>query len=202
MAMRWCVHRAVKIIKQEVMNCQAKEKERSKDQSRNIDALIKSRKDLPHIPQIYNRTPKEISTMLFRSLAVATAIACAPAALAFAPNLHSTIRSSALRVATPITPPSDLITKEANIKPTKRTNPTIDPFNPEFARIQNVPYSDAFPNSTKEYKTAIHEPTGHELKVPFRRVHLEDEDMEYLDLYDTSGARDIDPRDGLPKVRF
>ena len=45
-----------------------------------------------------------------------------------------------------------------------------------------------------------HEETGHELQVPFRRVHLEDPDMEYLDLYDTSGPRDINPNDGLPKV--
>mmetsp|Transcript_1487 Transcript_1487/g.3132 ORF Transcript_1487/g.3132 Transcript_1487/m.3132 type:complete len:626 (-) Transcript_1487:349-2226(-) len=137
--------------------------------------------------------------MLFRTLAVAAAL-CSPTAVAFAPSV-TTQRTSALRVATPITPPSDLITKESNIKPTKRTKPTVDPFNPEFDRIQSVPYSDAFPNSTKEYTTVVHEPTGHELKVPFRRVHLEDEDMPHLDLYDTSGPRDIDPNLGLPKVR-
>ena len=32
-------------------------------------------------------------------------------------------------------------------------------------------------------------------------MHLEDEDMPHLDLYDTSGARDIDPKEGLPKLR-
>lgn len=45
-----------------------------------------------------------------------------------------------------------------------------------------------------------HEETGHTLQVPFRRVHLEDPDMEYLDLYDTSGPRDVNPHEGLPKV--
>lgn len=64
-----------------------------------------------------------------------------------------------------------------------------------------MPYNDAFPNSTKEYKTVTHELTGHHLKIPFRRVHLEDEDMKYLDLYDTSGPRDVNPNDGLPKLR-
>ena len=76
----------------------------------------------------------------------------------------------------------------------------MDPFNPEFERIQSVPYNDAFPNSTKEYKTVTHEETGHTLQVPFRRVHLEDPDMQYLDLYDTSGPRDVNPHEGLPKV--
>jgi len=66
-------------------------------------------------------------------------------------------------------------------------------------------YSDAFPQSTKEYKTVTHEPTGHVLKVPFRRVHLEDEDLEenerHLDLYDTSGPQGHDPKLGIPKIR-
>jgi len=137
--------------------------------------------------------------MLFRTFAVAAAL-CSPAA-AFAPSL-SAQRSSALRVAAPIErEKSDLISKEANIKTTRRTKPTIDPFNPEFSQIQNVAYDEAFPNSTKEYKTVTHEPTGHVLKIPFRRVHLEDEDMPHLDLYDTSGERDVDPKEGLPKLR-
>jgi len=142
--------------------------------------------------------------MLYRTLAVAAAL-CTPAA-AFAPALPAH-RTSALRVATPIdtsveaNPVSDLISREANIKPTRRTKPTIDPFNPEFGRIQSVPYNDAFPNSTKEYRTVTHEPTGHVLKIPFRRVHLEDPEMPHLDLYDTSGPRDIDPMEGLPKLR-
>lgn len=135
--------------------------------------------------------------MLFRSFAVAAAL-CAPAAFAFAP-ISTPAASSALRVATPIN--EELITKEANIKGTRRTKPTKDPFNPEWDRIKSVPYSDAFPNSTKEYKTVTHEPTGHTLQVPFRRVHLEDPEMPHLDLYDTSGARDVNPKDGLPKIR-
>jgi len=98
-------------------------------------------------------------------------------------------------------PIEDLISKEANIKPTYRSKPTLDPFNPEFERIKSVPYNDAFPKSTKEHKAVVHEGTGHVLQVPFRRVHLEDPDEPYLDLYDTSGPRDVDPRAGLPKLR-
>ena len=48
---------------------------------------------------------------------------------------------------------------------------------------------------------AVHEPTGHTLAIPYRRVHLEDPDMPYLDLYDTSGPRDVNPHEGLPKIR-
>jgi phosphomethylpyrimidine synthase len=135
--------------------------------------------------------------MQFSSLAVVTALCSSSAAFAFAPSTRSS--ASALRVANPINV-DELVTKEANIKSTSRTKPTLDPFNPEFERIQSVPYNDAFPNSTKEYKTVTHEETGHTLMVPFRRVHLEDPDMKYLDLYDTSGPRDVNPHEGLPKV--
>ena len=62
-------------------------------------------------------------------------------------------------------------------------------------------YNDAFPNSTKEYKIVTHADTGHELQIPFRRVHLDDPDQPHLDLYDTSGPRDVNPHDGLPKIR-
>ena len=140
--------------------------------------------------------------MQFSSLAVVTALCSSWRAYAFAPSSNNSIQrasSSRLNVANPIKV-DDLVTKEANIKSTLRTKPTLDPFNPEFERIQSVPYNDAFPNSTKEYKTVTHEETGHELQVPFRRVHLEDPDMEYLDLYDTSGPRDVNPHEGLPKV--
>lgn len=98
-------------------------------------------------------------------------------------------------------PLEDLVTREANIKSTLRTKPTLDPFNPDFESIKSVPYNDAFPQSTKEYKDVVHEPTGHKLRIPFRRVHLEDPDQPYLDLYDTSGPRDVDPKKGLPKMR-
>lgn len=94
-----------------------------------------------------------------------------------------------------------LVSREANIKPTRRTKPTLDPFNPDFASIDSVPYNDAFPQSTKEYTTVIHEPTCHVLKVPFRRVHVEDEDEPFVDLYDTSGPQGIDAKVGLPKLR-
>ena len=138
--------------------------------------------------------------MLFRSLVVSAAL-CAPAAIAFSPSLsHRASLTSALKVATPIST-DELVTTEANTKETRRTEPTVDPFNPEFSRIQSVPYNDAFPNSTKEYKTVTHAETGHVLQVPFRRVHLEDPEQPYIDLYDTSGPRDINPHDGLPKIR-
>ncbi|EEC46047.1 predicted protein [Phaeodactylum tricornutum CCAP 1055/1] len=98
--------------------------------------------------------------------------------------------------------PQDLVTKEANVKPAgTRTKPTVDPFNPNFESIASVPYNTAFPSSTKEYKTVVHEATGHRLHVPFRRVHLEDPDQLYLDLYDTSGPQGVDPKKGLAKLR-
>jgi phosphomethylpyrimidine synthase len=99
------------------------------------------------------------------------------------------------------TDPQEWVTKEANIKPTRRTVPTIDPFNPDFERIEPVPYDAAFPRSTKEYQTILHESTGHILQVPFRRVHLDDPDQPFLDLYDTSGPRGVDPKIGAPKIR-
>lgn len=95
----------------------------------------------------------------------------------------------------------DLVTREANVKPTRRTKPTVDPYNPDFASIPSVPYDEAFPKSTKEYKVVVHEPTGHVLNVPFRRVHLEDKESPYLDLYDTSGPRGVDPKVGIAKIR-
>lgn len=142
--------------------------------------------------------------MLFRSIAVATAVCCAPTALSFVPassRISRSAPSSSLSVATPINDVDHLVTKEANVKSTTRTKPTVDPLNPEFSRIESVPYNDAFPNSTKEYKTVTHEPTGHVLKVPFRRVHLDDPLRPHLDLYDTSGPRDVNPHDGIPKIR-
>lgn len=139
--------------------------------------------------------------MLFKTVAL---VALVGKASAFVPT-SSVARPSSLKVVSEpegtVNPLEGLVTKEANIKPTMRTKPTVDPFNPEFERIESVPYSDAFPNSTKEHKTVIHEETGHELQVPFRRVHLEDEDMPYIDLYDTSGPRDCDPKEGIPKIR-
>lgn len=148
--------------------------------------------------------------MMFRSVAVATALL--PAVLAFAPSstFRAPTRHSPLSVASEevtstfnpgVNPLEDLVTTEANIKPTRRTKPTKDPFNPDFESIKSVPYSDAFPNSTKEYKTVTHPETGHVLNIPFRRVHLEDENLPHLDLYDTSGARGVDPKEGLPKIR-
>jgi len=66
-------------------------------------------------------------------------------------------------------PLEDLVTREANVKPTRRTKATVDPFNPNFESIRAVPYHEAFPQSTKEHVTVIHEPTGHVLEVRNRR---------------------------------
>jgi phosphomethylpyrimidine synthase len=77
----------------------------------------------------------------------------------------------------------------------------VDPFNPDFESIESVAYNTAFPGSTKEHKQAVHEATGHVMQVPFRRIHLEDPDQPYLDVYDTSGPQDINPKVGLPKIR-
>jgi len=128
-----------------------------------------------------------------------------PGACAFAPNTFG-FRQVALNVATdPINTealPLDLVTREANTKPTRRSKPTIDPYNPDFESIPSVPYDEAFPSSTKEHRAVVHEPTGHVLNVPFRRVHLdESSEKPHLDLYDTSGPRGVDPKLGLPKIR-
>jgi phosphomethylpyrimidine synthase len=134
---------------------------------------------------------------MFRSVAIAALLA---QAASFVPSAAFRVSSSLKVISDPL--PTDLlVTKEANVKPTKRTKPTVDPFNPEFERIQSVPYNEAFPKSTKEYKVAIHAETGHELHVPFRRVHLEDPDQPYIDLYDTSGPQGCNPKEGLPKLR-
>lgn len=66
-----------------------------------------------------------------------------PAIAAFTPSPWTPSRTTSLRVISD--PTQDLVTKEANIKSVKRTKPTVDPFNPEFERIQSVPYNDAFP---------------------------------------------------------
>mmetsp|Transcript_6852 Transcript_6852/g.14069 ORF Transcript_6852/g.14069 Transcript_6852/m.14069 type:complete len:639 (+) Transcript_6852:248-2164(+) len=150
--------------------------------------------------------------MLFRSLALFGALTC-PIAVAFAPSatrhhrslsplsvLSNPVESSSNSTAAAV-PLSDLVTKEANIKSPLRTKPTLDPFNPQFDLIQSVPYNDAFPQSTKEYRQVLHSPTKHVLQIPFRRVHLSDPDQPSIDLYDTSGPRGIDPKEGLPKIR-
>jgi phosphomethylpyrimidine synthase len=125
------------------------------------------------------------------------------AATAFVPSNRSFKAASTLNVLKE--PESiesiDLVSREANIKPYRRTKPTIDPFNPDFGSITPIPYNTAFPASTREHTEVTHEPTGHVLQVPFRRIHLEDPEQPYLDVYDTSGAADCNPSLGLPKLR-
>jgi phosphomethylpyrimidine synthase len=145
--------------------------------------------------------PLNIS-MMFRSVAVAALMAHMSSA--FAPVAFTTSKPSSLRVVADPTADSsarNLVTKEANVKSTRRTKPTVDPFNPDFDSIESVPYNEAFPQSTKEYKTVTHKETGHVLNIPFRRVHLEDPDDPILDLYDTSGPQGHNPKQGIPKLR-
>eukprot|EP00640_Fibrocapsa_japonica_P000772 CAMPEP_0113952890 /NCGR_PEP_ID=MMETSP1339-20121228/90675_1 /TAXON_ID=94617 /ORGANISM="Fibrocapsa japonica" /LENGTH=609 /DNA_ID=CAMNT_0000961565 /DNA_START=47 /DNA_END=1873 /DNA_ORIENTATION=+ /assembly_acc=CAM_ASM_000762 len=79
---------------------------------------------------------------------------------------------------------------------------TKDPFNPEFFD-QTTTFEEAYPSSTKEFKQVVHEPTGEVLKVPFRRIHLTDEDPghEFIDVYDTSGPQGVHCKEGLSKLR-
>jgi len=138
---------------------------------------------------------------MFRNLTLFVALAATPV-FGFAPI--STTRVSKFAPFGVVTDPmkmEDLVTKEANTKKTRRTKPTKNPMSPEFEQIRSVPYNEAFPSSTKEYKTVTHDDTGHVLNVPFRRVHLEDPDEPHLDLYDTSGPQGIDPKLGIPKLR-
>lgn len=86
-------------------------------------------------------------------------------------------------------------------KPTARSSSrrrNSDPYNPSF--VESPLYNECFPNSTKEYASVEHGPTGQVLYVPSRRVHLTDLEPP-LDLYDTSGPQGVNPRKGLPKLR-
>ena len=148
--------------------------------------------------------------MMFRSTGIMLMALASPAfdfAVAFAPVSSHANFNFALGVATDPTKKlssdeiAELVTKEANIKTTRRTKPTKDPMSPEFEQIRSVSYNDAFPGSTKEHTTVTHPETGHILNVPFRRVHLQDPDQPHLDLYDTSGPQGCDPKGGIPKLR-
>lgn len=86
----------------------------------------------------------------------------------------------------------------SSVKGVGRTRPTADPAAPDFMPIPS--FQECFPNSTKEIREVVHEPTGTILKVPFRRVHLSGGEPPF-DTYDTSGPQDVNPRSGLPKLR-
>jgi len=136
---------------------------------------------------------------IFSSLSLATCL-LPTSSVAFQP--FSAPRRSNIALRATIEEELDLVTKEANMNApgSGRSKPTSDPFNPDFERIKAVGYNEAFPSSTKEYTKVIHEPTGHELAVPFRRIHLEDPEPHF-DVYDTSGPQGEDPHKGLPKLR-
>jgi len=81
---------------------------------------------------------------------------------------------------------------------TGRSRPTNDPYNPNFRSIPT--FEECFPNSTKEYSEVVHEETGSELYIPYRRVHLANGEAPF-DVYDTSGPQGVNPRVGIPKLR-
>merc|ERR1719401_1870392 len=83
----------------------------------------------------------------------------------------------------------------------KRSRPTSDPYNPDFKTM--LQFQEAYPNSEKLYKEVPYEATGEVLRIPFRRIHLSDDDpgCDRLDVYDTSGPLSVDPHKGLPKLR-
>ena len=108
---------------------------------------------------------------MFRSFSLVVALAAASPIAGFAPPLKNRAFKVALNVATDPMKAEELVTKEANTKQTRRTKPTKNPLNPDFEQIRSVPYNEAFPQSTKEYKEVVHKETGHVLKVPFRRAH-------------------------------
>jgi len=61
-------------------------------------------------------------------------------------------------------------------------------------------FEECFPNSQKVVKTVEHD--GETMHVPFRRIHLsEGATRPYLDVYDTTGPQNVDPKDGLYPVR-
>jgi len=86
-------------------------------------------------------------------------------------------------------------------KGTGRSKPSRDPYNPEFRDV--LQFQEAYPASEKLYREIVYEPTGEQLRIPFRRINLEDEDpgCGHFDVYDTSGPLGVDPREGLPKLR-
>ncbi|CAL5219971.1 g1908 [Coccomyxa viridis] len=68
----------------------------------------------------------------------------------------------------------------------------------ELTFRQSPTFKDCFPGSEKCYTEIQH--NGSTLRVPFRRVHLT-EDNGHFDLYDTSGPQGLSAREGLPKIR-
>lgn len=58
-------------------------------------------------------------------------------------------------------------------------------------------FEECFPNSEKVTKEVVHEATGAILRVPFRRVHLDDPTTPTIDLYDTTGPQGIPPQEAL-----
>jgi len=113
------------------------------------------------------------------------------------PQSNGPARSSTLRMVLEDHPAK----VESGVRKLGKSVPTKDAFSPQF--FESATFEHAFPESTKEHRETIHEATGHKLSVPFRRIHLADEDAgrEHLDVYDTSGPQGYDPRNGIPKLR-
>lgn len=89
------------------------------------------------------------------------------------------------------------VSQPVGAKPS-RSGRTSDPYNPAFA--SSPLFEECFPQSTKVRREVVHDPSGHELYIPMRRIHLAGSEPP-LDVYDTSGPQGVDPREGLPKTR-
>ncbi|KAG7336598.1 thiamine biosynthesis protein ThiC [Nitzschia inconspicua] len=76
--------------------------------------------------------------MMFRKSFAALLLTLSSSVDGFVPRSMMASSPSTLGVATDPIKSEELVTKEANIKSTRRTKPTLDPLNPEFERIQLV----------------------------------------------------------------
>jgi phosphomethylpyrimidine synthase len=163
-----------------------------------VQALHKNFKSILKDRTVVN-TQQHINIMQIATVLLVSCLTTASSAFLLPRSTSSSSRSQ--RIVSWVATEPDLVSREANVKETRRTKPTADQFNPDFDRIQGIPYNVAFPASTKRYTEVLHEASGHLLRVPVRRVHLEDPDQPYLDLYDTSGPGGLDSVKGLPKMR-
>jgi phosphomethylpyrimidine synthase len=66
--------------------------------------------------------------------------------------------------------------------------------------LRGIPtFEECLPSSQKISRSVVHEATGAVLQVPLRRINLSN--GEYLDVYDTTGPQNIDPKKGIEKLR-
>ncbi|HUF11551.1 MAG TPA: phosphomethylpyrimidine synthase ThiC [Longimicrobiales bacterium] len=81
------------------------------------------------------------------------------------------------------------------ISPSSSSLPIASATEPAAAPRNSGDYGEAFPNSRR-----VHVDGPHGIRVPFREIHLSGGEPP-LRVYDTSGPRGFDVRDGLPALR-